>query len=195
MIRAVIFDCFGVLVGKGFAYTYSLAGGNPVRDKEFVKDILGQANLGMISDSYFDNAVANHLGISLEEWHKAIARSELPDEKMLTYIKGLRPKYKTAVMSNTNKGVLSRKIGDKELNECFDEVIASADVGMVKPDPGIYRLTAKKLGVELNECVFIDDRQAFIEAGETLGMTGIHFKSFEDLKYRLEKILSDDSES
>src|SRR5579884_2984002 len=144
MIKAVIFDCFGVLVGKGFAYTYSLAGGDPVRDREFVNDILGQANLGMITDEHFDDAVSSHLGISLEEWQKALALSELPDERMLEYIKSLRPKYKTAIMSNTNSGVLSRKIGDAKLSECFDEVIASADVGMVKPDPGIYKLTAKR---------------------------------------------------
>jgi putative hydrolase of the HAD superfamily len=195
MIKAVIFDCFGVLVGQGFAYTYSLAGGDPSRDREFVKGILGQANLGLITEDSFDEAVSSRLGISIAQWRQAISRSELPDEQLLDYIKGLRQNYKTAVMSNTNTGVLSIKIGEAKLIECFDEVIASADVGVVKPDPRIYELTAKKLGVNLNECVFVDDRQVFVEAGESLGMKGILYQGFNDFKSKLEKLLADDSKS
>jgi epoxide hydrolase-like predicted phosphatase len=190
VIKAIIFDCFGVLVGKGFEYTYSLAGGDPGKDRRFIDDILGQANLGLISDNEFRVFMADRLGISVNEWIEAVKSAELPDLELLAYIKILKKKYKTAVLSNANRGVLKRKIGQKLLDSCFDEVIVSAEVGMIKPDPEIYKLVVKRLGVKPEECVFIDDKKSFTEVGESLGMKAVHFKSTLQFQKELNKLIA-----
>jgi len=176
MIKAVIFDFFGVLVGKGFEHTYRNAGGDPVKDHLFIEDMLGQSNLGMINANEFNLSMSNRLGIDLDKWIKAVKQAEQADEDLLDYIVGLRKSYKTAILSNSNKGVIKEKVGQERLDQCFDVIVVSADVGLVKPDPAIYDLTAEELGVEDQECIFIDDRKPFVEAAKSVGMTSILYR-------------------
>jgi epoxide hydrolase-like predicted phosphatase len=56
----------------------------------------------------------------------------------------------------------------------FDTVVISGEVGMRKPEPEIFRHAAATLGLEPEECVFIDDVEANIAAAMTCGMVGIH---------------------
>jgi len=55
----------------------------------------------------------------------------------------------------------------------FDAVVISAEVGMRKPEPGIFRYAAGTLGLEPAECVFIDDIEANVNAAVACGMTGV----------------------
>jgi putative hydrolase of the HAD superfamily len=190
MITAVIFDCFGVLVGKGFEHTYRSAGGDPLRDRAFIEDMLGQTNLGIIAEADFHQAIATQLGISLNEWFEAVRLAEQPDAQLLAYIQRLRPAHKTAVLSNANTGVVAYKIGEEQLQACFDAVVVSADIGMVKPDPRIYEYTASKLGVTPAECVFIDDRSYFLEPAREVGMQTVLYQDYEQVVAELDKLLA-----
>ena len=55
----------------------------------------------------------------------------------------------------------------------FDVVVISAEIGMRKPEEKIFRHTAHALGLHPQECVFIDDVQANIDAAVACGMTGV----------------------
>lgn len=55
----------------------------------------------------------------------------------------------------------------------FDVVVISGEVRLRKPDPEIYLLAARRLGVEPAECVFVDDLAANVEGAVRVGMTGI----------------------
>jgi putative hydrolase of the HAD superfamily len=161
VIKAIIFDCFGVLIGKGFENTYRVAGGDPVQDRAFIADTLGQANLGLINDAEFRDAMARQVGIAPEDWSRVIKNAERLNTELLSYIKQLRSTYKTAILSNANKGVLNKIIGENWLRQAFDTVIVSAEVGITKPDERIYRLVADSLGIMPSECLYIDDREIF----------------------------------
>jgi putative hydrolase of the HAD superfamily len=54
----------------------------------------------------------------------------------------------------------------------FDAVVISAEVGMRKPEEGIFRYAAGTLGLDPAECVFIDDVEANVNAAVACGMTG-----------------------
>ncbi len=190
MIKAIIFDCFGVIVGRGFNYTFTVAGGDPKQDKQFLDDMLRSANLGLISEKDFNRSMAKQLGLSDSEWQAARKRAELADNDLLDYISELRRDYKTALLSNSNKGVLSQKVGEANLERCFDEVVCSAEVGLIKPNSDIYELTAKRLGVAARECVFIDDHESFVRAAEEVGMKGITYQDLDTLKADLNYIIS-----
>jgi HAD superfamily hydrolase (TIGR01509 family) len=71
----------------------------------------------------------------------------------------------------------------------FDEVVLSGAVGIAKPVPAIFELTCKRLGVELNEAVMIDDMQSTVDFVRTLGMKGICYKDFEQFSSELETLL------
>jgi epoxide hydrolase-like predicted phosphatase len=190
MIKAIIFDFFGVLVGEGFDATYRYAGGNPAKDKDFIEELLDKANRGRITVDEFRAKICKQLGISVEEYQAAIEESERPNTELLAYIKTLQPKYKTAILSNVNRGGLERRIKREILDQHFDELVVSGDIGFIKPEPEIYELTAKKLGVKLDECIFIDDRTGYVHAAKELGMQGILYKDFPQMKKELEELLA-----
>lgn len=193
MIKAIIFDCFGVLVGTGFNDTYRQAGGDPISDKEFIHDTLNAANIGAISQAEMSKMMAEKIGTSVELWRKAVDEAEQPNKPIFEYIKELRKTYKTAILSNVSNGTLERKI-PQELLDLFDVVVASAEVGMMKPDPEIYRYTAEQLSVSPQECVFTDDIQDYCDGAKAVGMTTILYTDFEEVKQRLETILADSNE-
>lgn len=59
------------------------------------------------------------------------------------------------------------------LERVFDVQVISCEVGLRKPDPAIYRLTAERVGVPVEGCVFVDDLRRNIEVAESLGMRGV----------------------
>ena len=69
-----------------------------------------------------------------------------------------------------------------------DGHIISAYEKITKPDEGIYRLLESRFGVDLTECVFVDDRQINIDAANALGMTGILFTGYDNLIEELKKL-------
>lgn len=76
----------------------------------------------------------------------------VPD--MLTELK--KRGYKIAVVSNTN--YLARPVVEKlHIPKKVDYMILSCEVGLIKPDPQIYRLAASHLGLEAHECLFVGD--------------------------------------
>jgi epoxide hydrolase-like predicted phosphatase len=60
-----------------------------------------------------------------------------------------------------------------DLREVFDELVISGEVGLRKPDPEIYLLTAGRMGLEPERCAFVDDLDRNVEAARTLGMFGV----------------------
>ena len=56
----------------------------------------------------------------------------------------------------------------------FDTVVISGECGMRKPEEEIFLHTTKILGLEPEQCVFIDDIEANVAAAVACGMTGVH---------------------
>ena len=60
------------------------------------------------------------------------------------------------------------------LDELFDDVVDSSEVGIRKPDPAIYRLALERLGdIPAESALFLDDLQQNLDAAESVGMHGI----------------------
>jgi len=70
----------------------------------------------------------------------------------------------------------------------FDGIFASCDVGMLKPDPAIYRAFLRKFDLRAEDCLFIDDVRANIEGAASVGMAG-HCYEERDLE-RLKRVLN-----
>ncbi len=74
--------------------------------------------------------------------------------------------------------------------ELFDVVVISAEVGMRKPEERIFRHTARLLGLEPQECVFIDDIEANVAAAEAVGLVGLHHRDPAPTLERLSALLA-----
>jgi len=92
------------------------------------------------------------------------------DEAMLRLLRRLHADgVPTGLLSNSWGGGYPTEL----FGEMFDAVVISAEVGMRKPEPRIFLHAAEVLGLDPQECVFIDDIQANITAAEQIGFTGI----------------------
>lgn len=65
----------------------------------------------------------------------------------------------------------------------------SYDLGLLKPDPLIYKVVLQKLGAKPQEVIFIDDKQKNVEAAKSLGILGIVFNR-NTLKEDILKLIS-----
>lgn len=61
-----------------------------------------------------------------------------------------------------------------DLHDRFDAVVISDQVGLRKPDPEIFLLTAQRLELAPSECVFVDDVARYLQPAHELGMGIIH---------------------
>src|SRR6185369_3482431 len=98
------------------------------------------------------------------------------DLELLEYIAELRTQYKIGMLSNIGRGGLERRFAPGELDRYFDVVVVSGDIGYAKPEAEAYEITADRLGVRLDECVFTDDREGYCEAARGVGMQAISYQ-------------------
>jgi putative hydrolase of the HAD superfamily len=110
-----------------------------------------------------------------------------PDERMIAAVRAARSAgAPTALISNS----WGRAIYDDALiEELFDVVVISGDVGLHKPQPEIYLLACRRLGVDPTEAVFVDDLRENCEGAETVGMTAILHRESSATVAELERIL------
>lgn len=190
VIKALIFDCFGVIypdtlaiVGRGF-----LQPDDPRRND--LRDLRIQADRGMLTSDEFWNAVAELMGTTRQEVEKRLQGITGADWELLDYIKALRKDYKTAILSNTGRDFLERVFGGKDYSVYFDELGLSYETGILKPDPRAYQGIAERLGCQPEECVMIDDQKQQCEGAEAVGMQAIQYEDFDLFKAELEKAIN-----
>jgi HAD superfamily hydrolase (TIGR01509 family) len=187
MIKAVIFDCFGVIRPDRFISAYREMGGDPEADRQFIEENVRAANMGLIPNSR--QVMADRLNISVERWLHALDHGTGVDLQLLDYVEQLRKTYKTAVLSNASRGRLKEIIGEADVDRCFDAIVESGSLGFAKPDPEIYEYTADQLGVRFDECLFTDDNEDYCQAARAVGMQAIAYTSFDQFKTDLELLL------
>ena len=106
----------------------------------------------------------------------------------IALIRALRPPYRTAILSNADISLRARIEQDLGIHDLFDAIICSAEVGLAKPDLAIYRLTADRLGLPPDACLFVDDYEPNIQAAEEVGMQALLYRV--DQGHRLKEQLA-----
>ena len=113
------------------------------------------------------------------------------DHELVDFIRSLKPKYRIGIISNAWRQ-LAELLDGLGIRDAFDVVVGSGDVGVMKPDPRIYRLALEGLGVQPGEAVFVDDFIENIKGARALGMHAIHFlnpaQTMGDLRALLENL-------
>ena len=104
-----------------------------------------------------------------DEWRTAQALIE----RNVAVVRGLRPPFRCSILSNADASLRGRLEGELALHHLFDDIVVSAEVGMAKPTPAIFRLAADRLGLPPGACVFVDDWDKNIEAARAVGMTTV----------------------
>lgn len=97
--------------------------------------------------------------------------------------------YATAIISNSFVGAREREEEAYRFSELTDLIVYSHEVGMQKPDPGIYELCLERLGIPAEETVFVDNFEANCAAARALGMSAILFQDTAQVIRELDELL------
>ena len=127
---------------------------------------------GAIEEEEFERRFAKLLGLDeATDLIDSMFRGMLPCEPMVEAVRAAGPRgVKTGLISNSWS---TSHYDSKLLEELFDTAVISAEVGLHKPQPEIYRLAAERLVVPPDECVFVDDLRENCAGAEAVGMTAI----------------------
>jgi len=198
MIKAFIFDFGGVIVrtedySPRHAWDERL--GLPVGSVERAvhhSDLWIQAQLGRIPYRAYWDGVAEMLYMRKEdipELRRDYFSGDRVNYRLVNLIRELREKaYPIALLSNESVE-LSNRLRELKLNDLFDHVLISAEIGVMKPDPTAYRVALQTLGVAPNEAVFVDDSLPNVRAAQQLGIHAIHSRDCDDLRPEFARLL------
>jgi putative hydrolase of the HAD superfamily len=184
MIKNIIFDCGRVIMQYDERYISSFFADND-------EDIELLATVAM-SRKYWN---AFDEGTLAEEDYLREVKKELP-ERLHSAVEGLCAKWTShmppvpgmeavvAEIKKAGRGIYLLSNFNKRLrNELylapslllFDGLVISGEIGMVKPNAEIYEYLLEKYNLKAEECIFVDDRQDNIDAGESVGIKGYLF--------------------
>lgn len=189
MIKAVIFDCFGVLTSDGwFAFVAEhFKEGSDLFHR--AHDLNKQSNAGLITYGEFTQQLAELAHVSNEVVTNALGNN-VPNAALFSYIKSLKQSYLLGILSNASDNWLQELFSSEQLG-LFDATVLSYEVGHIKPHPSVYHAICNKLGVEPAEAVFIDDIERYVTGAKDIGMHGIWFKNNQQLQQELDQLLAD----
>ncbi|GAA4981420.1 HAD-IA family hydrolase [Kitasatospora paranensis] len=178
--RGLIFDFFGVLTFNMVEVISAFEGREGIARGTFLgawadprgQELFRQLELARISQTDWNNGFAALMGVA-------------PDNLMARYLHDAFPAYpvievaRRARAAGVRTAVLSNSLGREpydpyagfDLAGSFDEVVLSAEVGLRKPDPAIFRLVLDRLGVSAEECLFVDDSEQNLATAAELGIT------------------------
>jgi putative hydrolase of the HAD superfamily len=197
-IKAVIFAVCGVLIharGKSALVRWETRLG--LREGELTREIFSspvswRARIGLATgaDVWLELACIYRLHANqVQELARDLYAAEAVDEAMAAFVYSLRPRYKTALLSNAwpeARHVVCERHG---LGEITDALILSCEERLMKPDTRIYQLVAERLGVAPEEALFVDGSLPNVEGARDVGMQAIHYTGREAALSELSTLL------
>jgi putative hydrolase of the HAD superfamily len=112
-----------------------------------------------------------------------------PNEELIAYFRGLRPRYRTAILSNSFVGAREHEEERYGFTSMVDVAIYSHEEGIHKPDPRIYAIASERLGVPPAEIVFLDDLQPNVDAARACGFQAILYTTTSQAIADIEALL------
>ncbi len=154
------------------------------------RELLVGLETGAMPEEEFEVAFAAILGVQAPGLIDRMFADARLDEPMQRAVRNARrAQIKTGLLSNSWG---TRRYDRALLAELFDGIVISGEVGIRKPTPEIYTLSAQTLGLEPDQCVFVDDLRFNLDPAAALGMTTILHRESEQTIAELEQLFSVD---
>lgn len=198
MIKAIAFDYGGVIKINNNDLFSDIAKYLNITREEFSKEYFSLNHLFNTQDKSYEDVITliiskfndskeakDHILNLMKENH---SKYHLNDE-LIDIIKDLKNKdYKIALLSNNSIKLKEILIQDG-ISDLFDVVVISAEVGCQKPQPEIFDILFKKLELESNEVIFIDDTSKSLEGSDKIGYIPVLYRDNKSFKLELSNLL------
>lgn len=189
MIRAIIFDCFGVLTETRWQKSLSQL---PASQRRQVRDVHHAYQRGFIDYRDFRAEAVRLTDLSTSQMDDIFIYRQAfqKNDQLLNLIKKLGKSYKMGVLSNVGTNWIRDTFLNSEEVALFDDMVLSFEVGLAKPDAAMYRLACQRLDVAPSEAILVDDSLSYCQAAEDVGLHAILYKDFVQFKHELEALLT-----
>lgn len=196
IIKFIILDLGGVYFTDGTAIALKkikkLVKADEIVVDELFKESLGKEGylfrIGKLSSEEFWKIVSEKLSIPSgkvskirEIWHS----SYQSNKRMKELVQNLRKKYKVVAFSNTMKERVDYLDKKYDVLKDFDAFVFSYEHGMTKRNPDFFKKMLEIIGANVEDCLFIDDKEEYLNAAKSLGMKTIMFKGVESFSKEL----------
>jgi putative hydrolase of the HAD superfamily len=151
-----------------------------------------QAMKGEITTDAHWAAVQKSLGLSdaeIEQVRTEFWAGDVLDENLVNLLRDLRPRYSTVLLSNAWDDLRQMIEEVWQIDDAFDRLVISAEIGLVKPDQEIFHWLISQLGIEPAKAVFVDDFLHNVEGARAAGLIAIHFQSADQALGELQALL------
>lgn len=98
--------------------------------------------------------------------------------------------YNIYILSNFYKSLFEYELEHCSFFGTEDGMVVSYREKLIKPDPRIYQTLLERYGLKANECIFLDDNRANVEAARALGIYGIVVSDYEQANSELNRVLN-----
>ncbi|HSX08358.1 MAG TPA: HAD family phosphatase [Candidatus Saccharimonadales bacterium] len=178
--KALLFDFFDVI--RTDSYKAWLQANNIPHEGPYF-EASRQQDMGAITTERFIEILSELTGrpVTTEE----IDSTATVDDEVVRIIADLQKKYKLALISNAPAKFLRGLLAAHNLEQYFDIIVISSEVGMVKPDPEIFHLALQKLSIAPADAIFVDDNIRHVESAAKIGIHAIQFISASQLQAAL----------
>lgn len=188
MIKAIVFDCFGVLTTD--TWRAFVDGLPPDADKQAARDLNHAYDAGMLTKDEFLKQVHAVTGHEPKQVETLLGNEIAKNAALLEYIRELKQNYKIGLLSNIGSSWITDTFLNADEQALFDEMVFSYKVGMTKPDPRIFELACSRLGVNPREAVMIDDIESYCASAADLGMKAVVYKNLDQCRADITDILA-----
>lgn len=187
-IRAVIFDFGGVLIDMRWDVAHALEQTHGLPRGALLETLYRTETWRAIERGRDDVArwradaharLERQAGRALPRLHDAWVAARHLLHRNVALARRLRPTYRTAILSNAD-ATLRGRLRELAIHDLFDTVVSSAEEGLAKPEPAIYRVAAARLGTPVEACVFVDDAEGNVQAADAVGMRGLLYRVDRD---------------
>jgi glucose-1-phosphatase len=130
-----------------------------------------------------------HLTCSDAEFAAAYSDMFTPNPDVCALVPALKTKYTLYLLSNTND-LHYRQFHEqfRDVLANFDGLVLSHEVGVRKPNRGIYEVCQRRSGRPAAECVFIDDLPTNVAAARACGWHGLQYRRGDNLRDELARL-------
>lgn len=112
-----------------------------------------------------------------------------PNPELAAYFGALRPRYRTALLSNSFDGARREEEARYAFSALTDQVIYSHEEGIAKPDPRVYQVACARVAAQPDEVVFLDDAERNVAAARALGIHGVLYRDNAQAMSEIEALL------
>jgi FMN phosphatase YigB (HAD superfamily) len=164
--------------------------------RDRLADVFEAGSLGAMSEPEVQAAVRAALPVSdedLERFWSLLWQEYLGclNVELFTWFRGLRPRWRTGILSNSFVGAREREQERYGFHQACDVLAYSHEVGVAKPDPEAYALTAQRLGACPEQIVLLDDTPFAIDGARAAGWHAVQFATTEQAIVDVEAYLRD----